>query len=269
MCDIKLYIPTYDDSSFVLKYFKYFYEKYWNTIPVHVIGFSKPEQILFNDKFSFTQMDTIQRNGVNGWSNYLIDFFEQIDDEFFVFGLDDFMIVRNLDGEVFNECVKIIKQDETVGRIDLQPTHQYNRQGIEHYKTTDNGITFIQCSDSSNYRICAAFSIWRKSWFLKNIERNWSPWDWEIKGSIKSKFDSYKVLGTKDRWAVKKVESLSVKYDGKLNCCGVLDEDIIEMKRLTTPTDKVQTFFENKDPIVFGYGFGDKTWIKDIFDRGE
>ena len=264
--DIKLYIPTYDGSAFVLKYFQYFYEKYWNELSVFVLGFNKPVDTVFDKKFSFVEMGKKQENGVNGWSNYLIDFFEKSEDEFFVLGLDDFMVVRDIDKDVFEECLSMIKSDETIGRIELQPTHQFNRDGIEHYKTTSNGIEFIKCSDSSKYRIAAAFSIWRKSWFLKNIERDWSPWEWELQGSKKSNNDGFKVLGTKDRWAIKKIEGLSAKYDGKLNVCGMLSEDLENIKKLVKPYDRVQTFFENEDPIVEGYYFGDKSWINDIFD---
>ena len=69
-----LYIPTCDSNSFVLKYFQYFFNKYWgNHINVKILGFNKPN-VKFDKNIEFISLGTEQIGGANGWSNYLIDF---------------------------------------------------------------------------------------------------------------------------------------------------------------------------------------------------
>ena len=44
---------------------------------------------------------------------------------------------------------------------------------------------------------------------IKNIKRNWTPWGWETIGSMSfANGDGYKVIGSVDRWAIKKIECL-------------------------------------------------------------
>ena len=187
-----------------------------------------------------------QVGGAKGWTNYLIDFFSSIKDEHYVFGLDDFMISRPVDIEVFETCLSLL--DEKVGRIDLQPSLQYARDSnfVKPY-TEKNGIKFLSLVDSGRgtnlYQNAAAFSIWNREWFLKNIRRDWSPWDWEITGSMSlADGDGYDVIGSVDRWAIKKMEVLSSQWPGIINVRGIREEDIEEMKKLQSEDDRVKSF---------------------------
>jgi hypothetical protein len=187
-----------------------------------------------------------QVGGAKGWTNYLIDFFSSIKDEHYVFGLDDFMISRPVDIEVFETCLGLL--DENVGRIDLQPSLQYARDSnfVKPY-TEKNGIKFLSLVDSGRgtnlYQNAAAFSIWNREWFLKNIRRDWSPWDWEITGSMSlADGDGYDVIGSVDRWAIRKMEVLSSQWSGIINVRGIREEDIEEMKKLQSEDDRVKSF---------------------------
>ena len=187
-----------------------------------------------------------QVGGAKGWTNYLIDFFSSIKDEHYVFGLDDFMISRPVDIEVFETCLGLL--DENVGRIDIQPSFQYARDSnfVKPY-TEKNGIKFLSLVDSGRgtnlYQNAAAFSIWNREWFLKNIRRDWSPWDWEITGSMSlADGDGYDVIGSVDRWAIRKMEVLSSQWSGIINVRGIREEDIEEMKKLQSEDDRVKSF---------------------------
>jgi hypothetical protein len=198
------------------------------------------------NNFEFISMGKEQVGGAKGWTNYLIDFFSSIKDEHYVFGLDDFMISRPVDIEVFETCLGLL--DENVGRIDLQPSLQYSRDSnfVKPY-TEKNGIKFLSLVDSGRgtnlYQNAAAFSIWNREWFLKNIRRDWSPWDWEITGSMSlADGDGYNVIGSVDRWAIRKMEVLSSQWSGIINVRGIREEDIEEMKKLQSEDDRVKSF---------------------------
>lgn len=247
---LTVYISTSDHNSFVIKYFQYFFNKYWGShMNVKILGFNPPPFKLY-DNFEFISMGSEQVGMRNGWSNYLIDYFSSIEDEFFIFGIDDFMIVREVDHELFEICKKLL--DPTIiGRVDLQPSLQWGRDEdlITDYKTVD-GIEFQKMLQSDPlpwerlmYQNAGAFSIWNRKWFLKNIRRDWSPFDWEVIGSRLAENDGFIVVGSKDRWVVRKTELLSdAAYPGILNTRLIREEDLEEMKRLIDPSDRVTKF---------------------------
>jgi hypothetical protein len=255
---------------FVIKYFQYFFNKYWGKhMKVKVLGFSKPNFDL-EENFEFISMGSEQVGGVKGWSNYLIDYFSSIDDEYFVKGLDDFMIARPVDEEVFKTCLELLSPE--IGRIDLQPSLQYSRSSQHVYPYTEkNDIKFLSLVDSGHghnlYQNAAAFSIWNRQWFLKNIRRDWSPWDWEITGSMSlADGDGYKVLGTVDRWAVRKLEILSSQWSDIINVRGIREEDLEMMKKLQISTDRLTKF----EPVMedkWYYEVPEGTWETVIFGK--
>jgi hypothetical protein len=267
MKDLTVYITTCDANIFITKYFQYFFNKYWSKdSKVKILGFNEPDFEL-SPNFEFVSIGEEQKGGAKGWSNYLIDYFSQIEDEFFIFGIDDFIVSREVDMESLEVCIDLM--DKSIGRIDLQPSLQYARDPkfVTPYKVID-GVKFLQLAQSGGafdlYQNSGAFSIWNRKWFLKNIKRDWSPWDWEIKGSQMANNDGYLVLGVEDRWPVKKLELLSGRaWPGVINTTGIRSNDLEEMKNLRKESDRIKKF-EN---ITKGYGYnrvGPK-WLDVIF----
>jgi|688.fasta_scaffold10309_3 hypothetical protein len=270
MNNLNVYITTCDANIFIVKYFQYFFNKYWGKhMNVKVLGFNKPNFELA-ENFEFISLGSEQVGGAKGWSNYLIDFFSSISDEHYIYGLDDFMIARPVDEEVYKTCLELL--DEKTGRIDLQPSLQYARSSM-HVKpyTEKNGIKFLSLVESGRghnlYQNAAAFSIWNKKWFLKNIRRDWSPWDWEITGSMSlADGDGYNVIGSVDRWAVRKLEVLSSQWKDTINVRGIRTEDLEVMKTLSKSEDRVTKF----EPVMdnkWYYEVPNGDWESTIFGK--
>lgn len=267
--ELTLYITTCDPNIFIIKYFQYFFNKYWNSsMKVKILGFNQPDFEL-NDNFEFVSLGPEQVNGAKGWSNYIIDYFQQINENYFIFGIDDFMIARPVDVEVYETAKHLI--DTKIGRIDLQCSMQYarNPKHTKHY-ITKNGIQFLQLNQSGYgenlYQNSGAFSIWNKKYFLKNMKRDWSPWDWELKGSKLAEFDGFKVVGSSDRWAIKKLELLSNNgWPNVINTTGLRAFDIAEMEKLRDPKDRV-TQFVNVQDKRWGYEqYCGEKWLEIIY----
>jgi len=160
--------------------------------------------------------------------------------------------------------------DENVGRIDLQPSLQYARDSnfVKPY-TEKNGIKFLSLVDSGRgtnlYQNAAAFSIWNREWFLKNIRRDWSPWDWEVQGSAMADGDGFQVIGSVDRWAIKKLELASnAAWPGVLNVRGIRDVDVKEMENLRSSSDKITEFTKIMEDKWY-YDVPNRDWEKTIF----
>lgn len=273
---MNVYIPTCDDNMFILKYFQYFFNKYWDkNIKVKILGFKQPEFTL-EENFEFVSLAPKQLNGAQGWTNHLLEYFSNIDDEFFIFGLDDFMIARPVNLKSFETCKRAMESNKKIGRIDLQCGLQYGRSpsAVLPYGVFD-GLKFLKLKqysanndwmNNSTYRVSAAFSIWRKEWFIKTLQPNWSPWQWELLGSRLTEQDGYEVLGTIDHHPVKKVEVLSNKWAGVINTRALRDSDIDAIKKLVSDKDRVKKFHKIEDNELVGYGLilGDK-WESVIY----
>lgn len=264
-----VYITTCDSNIFVIKYFQYFFNKYWGKhIKVKILGFNPPDFNL-EENIEFVSLGKEQIGGAKGWSNYLIDYFSNIDDEYFIFGIDDFMISRPVDEEVFSTALELI--NEKIGRIDLQCSLQYARpQNLVQPYLEKNGIQFYRLVDSGRgvnlYQNAGAFSIWNRKWFLKNIRRDWSPWDWEVTGSMSSADgDGYHVVGSFDRWAIKKLELLSnAAWPNVINTRGLRKEDVEQMSLLKSSSDRVTNFQPIMDNRWY-YEVPGGDWEKVIF----
>ena len=258
---MRIIIPTCDPHLFVLKGFSYCFNKYWGEdFKVTVLGFSEPEFEL-PDNFEFVSMAKEQVGKAKGWSNYVLEYVNSIDDEHFIFGIDDFCLVRPFDRELFEELKSELKED--VGRIDLQPSLQYarNPRDVTTYKKFDD-FEIIELAQRSThefiYRITGQFSIWNRKYFLENLQPNWSPHDWELIGGRLAEGDGWKILGVKDRHCVKKVELVSEKqYPNKINVKGMRQEDIDRIKEIYS--DRPEEIGEFKEEWPFA------NWIDIVY----
>jgi hypothetical protein len=265
--DLDVYIPTCDANSFVIKYFQYFFNKYWNNkVQVKILGFSRPNFDLM-ENFEFISLGGVQVNGANGWSNYLRSYFEQIEPKYIIFGIDDFMISRPVDLHALAAARKVIEIPE-VGRVDLQPLYYARPKNFFSPFLEIDDIEFVKLRSKSRrqgeklYRIAGAFSIWKKDWFLNYLHPNWSPWQWEITGSKLSEADGYEVVGGKNRFAIKKSELLSQQWPNIINTLGIREEDVQEMRRLSNEGDRISNF----QKVGSGYReFAGRHWERKIY----
>jgi hypothetical protein len=270
MNKLKVYIPTCDQNIFVIKYFQYFFNKYWDSnLEVKILGFSPPTFKLA-DNFEFISLGSNQVGGAKNWTTYLINYFTQLDCETFIFGIDDFMIARPVDQKVFEAAQKLFESDMKIGRVDLQPL-QFARDPSDYQFAQSVGdieffkLNQIGATGRNLYKIAGAFSIWNRSWFLQNMKTNWSPWDWEILGSKQAENDGYDVLGSYDRFAIKKSELLSKQWPSAINTLALRKIDVIEMTKMVSANDRLKKF-KSIGEKKFGYReFGGKNWIEEIY----
>ena len=226
MDSLKMYVNTCDATMFFLPIFSYFYEKYWSLeTEVKVLGFKKPDFKL-PERFEYISLADKQIGGVNSWSTYLVDFFEGIDDEIILWGIDDHIIADQIDVELFEILYKKILEDDTIGRISLIGNIQERRFDV--IETFDD-FEIIKQKNNTTYLIDCNFGLWRRDYLLKYLKRNWTPWEFEILGSQLSANSEYKVLGTTNRHCVQKVEGKRHFADGKINLLGVKYVDIIDI----------------------------------------
>lgn len=191
---MKIIIPTCNAYRNVLEANKYTMDKFNGAaLDVIVLGYKKPDFDMGNWKFISLGTDT----GAQNFTNDIWKFFENFDEDFFIYGNDDIVVVDYLDLDLLNDMENIIKSDKNVMKICVTsaPTKNYKNPII--YKNNGN-FKYIQLQPDADYRLSLHYGIWRTSYFKKYFKLGLSPWDWELRDSAKN--DGAIILGTSGRY---------------------------------------------------------------------
>ena len=136
--------------------------------------------------------------GVDRGADYiggdLIKFFNSIQDENFIFSVDDFFLIRDVNIKLLNF---IEKEINNVGRFSL--TDQVSNKPHTIIKE-HNEFNVIEMSQHAEYRKSAVWSMWSKDYFLKYFKDDINLWQWELDGSCKN--DNCRVIGTTNKHVV-------------------------------------------------------------------
>ena len=233
---MKIYVSTSDNYLSLIKIFQFLFNRYWSTEQeVVVLGYKEPDFKL-EKNFSFHSMGQ-SRYTPNEWGTDLKKYFESVEDEHFILIFEDNFIVRPVNFNLFSSIKKLLNDD--VGRFCINNTIEKSRGyvGTTSCVGSVGGVDLLECTQTSQYRLSGMPSIWNRKYFLKYLQNEWSPWDWEIKGSELAKNDNYKILGTGGDHVVYNTLSVRKGDLSKLDFRIVddydksLDENVIEEMR--------------------------------------
>jgi hypothetical protein len=195
--ELKIYVSTANQYLHLIKPFSYLFNKFWKRdVQVTVLGYNEPTFKLLNN-FNFVSLGK-QEGGSKMWSTDLRKFFESINDEFFVYTLEDLFIALPVNLIIFDNLVSLLDNDK-VGRIGLTNDMPRGKHNIlKSYKKYD----IIEREQEERYRLGLTWSIWNREYLLKYLEPNIEPHEFELQGSAKSKNDGYRILGTKKEYCL-------------------------------------------------------------------
>lgn len=74
-----------------------------------------------------------------------------------------------------------------------------------HYTMGEGNGKYIQVSDKSKYLLSLQPSIWEKHFFYKAIKEDYSPWDFEMKGTEKIRGTGAKIYIRPLQWYIEVV----------------------------------------------------------------
>jgi hypothetical protein len=194
---MKFIIPTCDKYRGIIEANKYTTDKFGGKdLDVTVLGFKNLNFDIGNWKYVSLGEDT----GPLNFSNDLAKFFANFDDEFFVYGNDDVVVVDNIDLDLLRDLEDVMKADSTIGRIAITTASIKNFPQCNPYQKR-NGYELVEAPlQNGDYRLSLHYSIWRTSYFKKYLAPNISPWDWEMRGT--SKHDGMKIMKTIGRYVI-------------------------------------------------------------------
>ena len=187
----KAYIPCCNESLPIIKISSYLFNKFWPELEVNYLGFKKPDYKFYNKNHKFHSMAPVQEGGASKWTRYIHDFMKNIPDEYLFFFIDDYWLCQAPEIELIENCCDLMKEKD-IGRIDLTFDAQVEKeiQDLTEFKNYSIGTRSV----NSLYRISTQPSLWNKDYLLEILKHDWSPWEFELKGTdyVKIKYPNKK-----------------------------------------------------------------------------
>ena len=174
---MKILLPTCDKYQFLVENIIFNFSKYWpEHFDVVILGHSEPKFSLPN-KWSFIQL--AEKSSPKDWSNELISFFDNFNDEFFINFIDDTFLTKRVNHEKICEMINLIKNTDKISKIFLSGS----LIGFNQFEDTSYDASVVKILPSSPYRTSIQTAIWRTSFFKECLLPNLDPWQFELQNN--------------------------------------------------------------------------------------
>jgi hypothetical protein len=180
---MKIIIPTCNNYCNILEANQFSSMNSFNSpnLEVIILGYEKPNFDLGSWKFISLGED----RGAQNFTNDIIPFFENFNEEYFIYGNDDCIFTNKINLEFLNEIIENVKEMPNFGRMWLTQTPSNFYGGSKRIR--DFGKYQIgEIGQNSDYRLSLQYSIWKTSYFKKYLIPNINPWEWEIRETAKN-----------------------------------------------------------------------------------
>ena len=193
--DLNVYVFTSNDYLHILRPFSFLLNKFWSSEqPVKIVGFETPQ---FDLPSNYEFISLGEQRGLKYWTDDHIDFFKDIEDQYFVHMLENEFFLKPLDVSIYDDLVNRLNPE--IGRIDLTPgPSQRSNNLVENRGEYD----IIELTQDAGYRLALRFNIWNKDYLLKYLVRGEDCWEYEIKGIERSKNAGYQIMATDRKYVM-------------------------------------------------------------------
>lgn len=178
---MSILIPSCDKYSDTWKPFFDIFFKKWSDCPYDIyLGVN-------NCEFFYENVKTIRVGKDNGWGDGIIKMLNAVPDSHVMIIFDDLFIIENINQRRIEQLFEfMIEKDADCMRLNTAPipSRIYNKEKC---------IGRIRKYDP--YCISAQVAIWKKEVLLNIIKPDYSPWDFEFKGSKSERTDNHLLLG--------------------------------------------------------------------------
>lgn len=177
----RIFIPCCDESLPIVKLNSYLFDKFWPDAEVVYLGFKKPDYEFYNDNHSFVSLSENQEGGSSKWTRHIFSFMKNIEDEYVIFSIDDYLLTDYPNLDMVKIAYDIIVKSDKVGRFDL--TFDSQVEGNTLKVSNVEGREIRVKHPLAPYRISTQPAIWDRKLLLKILDNDWSPWQFELLGT--------------------------------------------------------------------------------------
>lgn len=169
---MRVIVTTCDKYDHLLPGMAWTFNKYWGQAQrVDVLGFRPPPALPPNFAFH-----SLAAKETQPWSTHLRTFFLAQPDEYFVWLLDDYWLIKPVNHNEVAVMEGVVKNDKA-DKGDLSK----NTIAFEHTEYPKNpGL--VLASQTANYRTSTQPCIWRRSYLLHLMQPGLNPWQFELSG---------------------------------------------------------------------------------------
>ena len=191
---MNIYILTSDKNVHIVEGLQYCVNKYWKPNPnVIILGYEEPK---FELDSNFTFVSLGEDRGADKVGEDIINYFGKISDKYFIFSVDDFFPIREVNTDVLDNLNSIMMK-ENISRISL--TDQVSDKPHSVIKNID-GYDIIEMGQKANYRKSAVWSMWSRDYFLKYFSSDMNLWTWELDQRCME--DNHRIIGTEGKYVL-------------------------------------------------------------------
>ena len=147
----------------------YFLNKYWKGNLKIYLGANGENKKDFCPK----SWIYINKGEDKSFSKSLISYIEEIEDEYFILMLDDFMILEAVDNSLIKKAFDFIKENRGV-YLRLRPNPSGDKKVNKYFSQIDvkNKVPYITSLQ---------MAIWKREFLIKLLEYDFNPWEFETK----------------------------------------------------------------------------------------
>lgn len=191
---MKVFLSTCDKTNHILNTSIYLWNKFTNSsFEIYILGFSKPDNLIEYDNVKFIKLaekqDTVQL-----WSKYIYEYLKTIEDEYIIFAMDDELPIDYLNEESLNITLNKMKENTNYGLCNIGNTI-YEFGDKQKYNIIYNSNNFnLWERHKHEYKINGQPVLWKTEYLLKQLNKNITPWEFELYNSEKAKNDGYIAL---------------------------------------------------------------------------
>ena len=177
-----MYVPTCNQYVHIIKNYAALFNKYWGEHQKAVVlGFKSPKEKLPKN-FEFISLGDQEDFG-RAWTDPLIPFFDSIDDEYFMFNLDDSFLIDYVDD------AKVARMESFVEGGYAVKAMLHSHLNAKYGRQYENQKDIILLDQDAPYRTSIHPAIWTKKYFMKFLKPGFTIWDFELKNMPESKID--------------------------------------------------------------------------------
>lgn len=189
---MRIFVLTSDVTSWALRPFLHLMGKYWpEHPPIMVAGYTCPE---FLPPEQFMSLGKFEDFPVNRWSDGLKVMLDLIEDECFIWTMDDFWPIRPVKHKAVDILFRHALRSKDLARIDL--TH--DRAGAATAKVIGQleGLDIVGTELPSEYHLSLQAGIWRTDALKRFTVEGETGWEMELNGTHRMNDASANVIGT-------------------------------------------------------------------------
>ena len=200
---MRIFVTTSDDYTGIVPEMVERLLKHWPEQDITILGFNLDglELPAGVKKVSLGMQATFGRS----WTDPLIPFFSELEDDRFILMLDDYYMTHDVNPEVMEMAYRAFDHYE-MDKLDLSGDRVKFR-----YTPVDDFL--IESIQSAPYRTSLQAAIWKKDYFLKYLKPARTAWGFELQGYREAFGDGGKVFGT--RVPLLRYDNVMLKGEGK------------------------------------------------------